>query len=200
MTSQHFRTLGLIVGLVAVLGLASVAAGDPLAGSTAGAADETKIALFKQVQDQVLRYSFFTVFDDINIALEDDGTVTLTGSVTLGHKKTDIEKRVAKLDGVTHVNNQIMLLPPSRRDDRIRYQVARAIYGNPRFWRYGTRANPPIHIVVNRGHVRLTGVVASEVDRSLARALAVQADAFSFSVTNELRLPDEVTAELEQLE
>ena len=168
-----------------------------LTASTASAADQTKFELFTQVQDQVLRYSFFTVFDDVNIAIEDDATVTLTGSVTLGHKKTEIEKRVAKLDGVTHVNNEIVLLPVSRHDDQLRYRVARAIYGNPRFWRYGASANPPIHIIVNRGHVTLTGVVASEVDRSLARALAGQFD--SFSLENELRLPDEVTAELEQL-
>ncbi len=94
-----------------VLSTALVAAAIALTASTAAAADQTKFDLFKQVQDQVLRYSFFTVFDDINIAIEDDGTVTLTGSVTGDHKKSDIEKRVAKLDGVTHVNNEITLLP-----------------------------------------------------------------------------------------
>ena len=180
-----------------VLSTALVAAVIGLTTSTAAAADQTKFDLFKQVQNQVLRYSFFTVFDDINIAIEDDGTVTLTGSVTGDHKKSDIEKRVAKLDGVTHVNNEITLLPASRHDDQLRYRVARAIYTNPHFWRAGASANPPIHIVVNRGHVTLTGVVASEVERTLARALAGQFNAFS--LTNQLRLPDEVTAELEQL-
>ena len=43
----------------------------------------------------------------------------------------------------------------------------------------------------------LTGSVDSETDRTLARALAGQFDAFS--VTNELRLPHEVTTELEAL-
>ena len=179
-----------------VLSTALVAAVIALTASTAAAADQANLDLFKQVQDQVLRYSFFTVFDDINIAIEDDGTVTLTGSVTFEHKKSDIENRVAKLDGVTHVNNEITLLPLSRYDDELRYRVARAIYTNPHFWHVGRRVNPPIHIVVNRGHVTLTGVVASEVDRTLARALAGQFSAFS--LTNELRLPDEVTAELEQ--
>ena len=101
------------------------------------------------------------------------------------------------LDGVTEVINRIAVLPVSRFDDRLRYVIARAIYGNPDFWRYGARANPPIHIVVNRGHVTLTGVVDSEIDRQLARALAGQFNAFS--VTNELRLSREVTAELEAL-
>ena len=43
----------------------------------------------------------------------------------------------------------------------------------------------------------LTGVVDSETDRQRARALAAQFNAFS--VTNELRLPHEVTTELEAL-
>ena len=51
--------------------------------------------------------------------------------------------------------------------------------------------------MVERGHVTLTGVVDSETDRHLAISLARQFDAFS--VTNELRLPAEVTAELEAL-
>ena len=52
--------------------------------------------------------------------------------------------------------------------------------------------------MVNRGHVTLTGVVNSEADRRLARAYAGQFNAFS--ITNELRLPHEVTAQLEALE
>lgn len=51
--------------------------------------------------------------------------------------------------------------------------------------------------MVNRGHVTLTGVVDNEMDRQLALTLAAQFNAFS--VTNELRLPEEVTAELEAL-
>ena len=33
-------------------------------------------------------------------------------------------------------------------------------------------ANPPIHIIVDGGHVTLTGVVNSNVERMLARSLA----------------------------
>ena len=70
-----------------VFGTTILAAMIALTASTAGAADQTKFELFTKVQDQVLRYSFFTVFDDVNIAIEDDGTVTLTGSVPLGTKR-----------------------------------------------------------------------------------------------------------------
>ncbi len=167
------------------------------AASAASAADQAKYDLFKQVQKVVLQYPFFTVFDDVSTVIGDEGAVTLIGSVTGDHKRVNLEKRVAAIAGVTSVTNDLRLLPASTFDDRLRYKVARAIYSNPHFWGDAARLNPPIHIVVNRGHVTLTGVVQSEVDRALANTLARQFDAFS--VTNELRLPAEVTAELEQL-
>lgn len=161
------------------------------------AADGPKSDLFQRIQEQVLRYSFFTVFDNIDVEIAEEGHVVLSGHVTGEHKAKAIEKRVDALDGVTVVTNAISVLPASQFDDRLRYGIARAIYGNPTFWHYGARANPSIHIVVNRGHVTLTGVVDSETDRQLARALAGQFNAFS--VTSELRLPQEVTDELEAL-
>ena len=161
------------------------------------AADGPKHDLFQRVQEQVLRYAFFTVFDDINVEIAGEGQVVLTGHVTAGHKAKTIAKRVDALEGVTAVTNEIAVLPVSRFDDRLRHVIARAIYGNPNFWHYAASANPSVHIVVKRGHVTLTGVVDNETDRQLARALAGQFNAFS--VTNELRLPHEVTAELEAL-
>ena len=50
--------------------------------------------------------------------------------------------------------------------------------------------NPPIHIIVDRSRVTLTGLVRSEVDRRLAQALATQFNALS--VTNELRTDAEM--------
>jgi hyperosmotically inducible protein len=58
-------------------------------------------------------------------------------------------------------------------------------------------ANPPIHIVVDRGRVTLTGVVMNEVEKMLARSIATGSGAFS--VTNELRTEAEVQAELEKI-
>ena len=160
-------------------------------------ADGSKYDLFQRVQEQVLRYSFFTVFDNVNVEIADEGHIVLTGHVTGEHKSKAIEKRVDALAGVTAVTNEIAVLPVSHFDNQLRYAIARAIYGNPNFWPYAASANPSIHIVVNRGHVTLTGVVNSEADRRLARAYAGQFNAFS--ITNELRLPHEVTAELEAL-
>jgi osmotically-inducible protein OsmY len=57
--------------------------------------------------------------------------------------------------------------------------------------------NPPIHIIVENGHVTLEGTVASELDRVLARSLASQYGVFSLK--NELKTDAEVKAELEKL-
>ena len=54
-------------------------------------------------------------------------------------------------------------------------------------------ANPPIHIIVERGRVTLTGVVNSNVDRMLARSLATGFG--ELSVTNELLTDAEMRSE-----
>jgi hyperosmotically inducible protein len=119
-----------------------------------------------------------------------DGAVTLTGKVTMPYKRNDIEKRIAKLDGVRSVSDQVSVLPVSQFDDELRYRIARSIYNNSNFWNYAIMANPPIHIVVEHGRVTLTGVVQSNVDRMLARSLATQFGALS--VTNALKTDAEV--------
>jgi hyperosmotically inducible protein len=162
----------------------------------AWAADREDLQVFQDVQRQVLRYPHFTIFDSIS-AYVDDGVVTLTGKVTMPYKRDDIAKRIARLDGVRSVKNDISVLPVSQFDDELRFRIARAIYGNANFWQYGAMVNPPIHIIVENGRVTLEGVVNSNVDRMVARSIASSFDAFS--VTNNLKTNAEVTAELEQL-
>ena len=89
------------------------------------------------------------------------------------------------------------MLPVSQFDDELRFRIARAIYGNSNFWRYGSMVNPPIHIIVENGRVTLEGVVNSNVDRMLARSIASSFDAFS--VTNNLKTDAEAKAELEKI-
>ena len=57
--------------------------------------------------------------------------------------------------------------------------------------------SPAIHIVVEHGHVTLTGVVASQGDRQLAEALARQS--LARSVANRLRTSEEARREFELL-
>jgi hyperosmotically inducible protein len=148
------------------------------------------------VQREVLRYPHFTIFDSVNMQV-DEGVVILTGKVTMPYKRTELGKRVSRIPGISEVHNQIEVLPVSQFDDQLRYSIARAIYGNPNFAGYGSRVNPPIHIIVERGRVTLEGVVNSNVDRMLARSIATSFNAFE--VKNELKTDAEAERELEKL-
>ena len=155
------------------------------------------LQVFQDIQQQVNRYPYFTIFDDVDAVIDERGVVALTGYVTDPFKSKEIARRVARVEGVTGVDNAITVLPTSRFDDQLRLNVARLIYGNANFWRYGAGAEPPIHIVVERGQVTLTGVVANQVDRQLVETLARQSVAFS--VNNRLRTNEEARRELELL-
>ena len=104
---------------------------------------------------------------------------------------------VSAIDGVEKVNNQITVLPVSSFDEALRYWIARSIYGNSSFWTYASMPNPPIHIIVERMHVTLTGVVQSNVERVLARSIALQSGALS--VTDNLVTDAEMQERLEEL-
>jgi len=160
-------------------------------------AERQDLQIFRDVSSQVLRYSRFTIFDSVH-ANVDQGVVTLTGKVTMPFKSNDIAKRVSRVDGVREVRNQIDVLPVSMFDDDLRFRIARSIYGNSSFWNYAAMANPPIHIIVERGRVTLEGVVNSNVERMLARSLASSFGAFS--VTNNLKTDAEMKSELEKMD
>ena len=177
-----------IAAVVAIVAMSSVPAfADP---------QPETLQVFKEIQKQIHYDAYFTIFDSVDVGIDETGVVTLPGSVMNPYKRRRIENRVDDVDGVLAVNNQIEVLPVSRFDDRLRYQVARAIYGHPSLGQY-VRTHPSIHIVVKRGHVTLTGVVNNESDETIARLQAGQVGAFS--VTSELRTSAEAEAELERL-
>ena len=162
----------------------------------AHAANKENLQVFRDVQRQVLQYPHFTIFDSVD-AQVDGGVVTLSGKVTMPYKRDDIERRVRRLASVKEVRNRIDVLPVSQFDDDLRVRIARAIYSNGNFRPFAFMANPPIHIIVERGRVTLEGVVNSEVDRMLARSIA--SNFLAFDVKNELKTEAEVKKELEQL-
>jgi hyperosmotically inducible periplasmic protein len=164
--------------------------------ASAQAQERKNLQILNDVGREVRQYTRFTIFDDVSASI-DNGVVTLAGKVTAPFKKDDIAARVARVPGVQTVRNDIGVLPVSPFDDDLRYRIARAIYGNSNFWQYAAMANPPIHIVVERGRVTLTGVVNSNVERMLARSLATTYGAFS--VRNELKTDAEVQEQLEKI-
>jgi osmotically-inducible protein OsmY len=179
-----FKTLGFVLaGLVLTAGLATAAPGEP-----------GDLQMLDAVSKSVNTYSFFTIFDDVRASVH-DGTVTLSGKVTMPYKRRDIEARVTRLDGVRRVRNELGVLPVSFLDDDLRYRIAGAIYQNPNFWYAATMPNPPIHVIVERGRVTITGVVTNEMDKAILRSIVGQSSAFS--VTYDLETPAEISAERE---
>jgi hyperosmotically inducible periplasmic protein len=157
---------------------------------TSAQSDKAKTNLIREVRHELVMLPYYGVFD--NLSFQVNGyTVTLTGQVTRPTLKSDAENVVKGIEGVEKVVNEIVVLPPSPMDDRIRRATYRAIYGRPPLDRYALQAVPSIHIIVSGGKVTLTGVTDSEADKNLA---GIKANGVSgvFSVDNQLQVPARV--------
>jgi hyperosmotically inducible protein len=141
--------------------------------------------IYKEVRHELVMLPFYGVFDNLAYKVDPDGTVTLLGQVSRPTLKSDAENVVKHIEGVEKVVNNIEVLPTSINDDRIRRAAYRAIYGNSVLSQYQLRAVPPIHIIVKNGHITLEGVVARQMDKTIA---GMQANGVhgAFSVTNNL--------------
>lgn len=145
--------------------------------------------LGRRVRHELVTLPYYGVFDNLAYSL-DGGTVTLYGQVVRPTTKSDAERRVKRLNGVTRVVNQIKVLPLSGVDDSIRARTYRSIARMGGLYRYLQGGNPSLHIVVDRGHVTLEGVVSGSGDRNLAYMAANRVPGV-FSVTNNLRVEGE---------
>ena len=151
----------------------------------------TNAQLSKQVRHKLLMLPYYGVFD--NLAYSIDGSrVTLHGQVVRPSTRSDAERSVSRIPGVTQVVNNIQVLPVSGFDDSVRVNTLRAISRTAGLYRYFMGGNPSLHIIVDRGHVTLTGVVGSKMDRQLAYT-AARGVFGALSVTNELQVEGENT-------
>lgn len=167
--------------------------------------DASRIAT--EVQKQLLKLPNYSVFDSLHFGLR-GGVVTLGGYASRPTLKSDAERVVKKIEGVTEVDNQIEVLPNSPNDDRIRMAVYTRVYGQAQLRKYtsnfpnaaitpsiarsagGITWDPPIgyhaiHIIVKNGNVILTGVVNNESDSIIAQMQANGTPGV-FGVSNEL--------------
>jgi hyperosmotically inducible protein len=138
----------------------------------------------KRVRKELVTLPYYGVFDNLAYKVEGD-TVTLYGQVVRPSTRSDAARRVARIKGVERVVNNIEVLPLSGFDDDIRAQAYRAIFNSSGLYRYAMGANPSLHIVVNRGHLTLEGVVGTRMDKQLAE-FAARGVPGVFSVTNNL--------------
>ncbi len=143
----------------------------------------------ERVRVALVTLPYYSVFDNLAFRLEGSKAI-LSGHVVRPTLKKSAEAAVRRLEEISEVENNIEVLPVSPNDDRLRRDVYVAVYGNPHFTtRYAVRAVPPIHIVVDRGHVTLEGMVANEADKNFAGVLANSVPG-AFSVTNNLRVDE----------
>jgi BON domain len=163
--------------IVAVLSTLSIAADAPDKGHNdafvAGPENETQLA--QKIRHELVMLPYYSIFDDLAFRL--NGTVvTLEGACPPDPPwdiKKDAENVVKRVPGVTQVINNIRELPLSQFDWQIRRAEERAIYGDAQIGtRYGYQALPPIHIIVDNGHVILEGVVDNQFDDTLIRTRA----------------------------
>lgn len=158
------------------------------------------------IREALLRLPYYGVFDALSFSY-DKGTVTLEGYAFRSTLKSDAERAVKRIAGVDEVVNNIVELPVSSHDDELRWRTFYAIYTNSFLSRYapgggllwGHRhsirrdmqfglqpiGNYPIHIVVERGRIRLVGMVDTQADRTAAE-LAARGVSGSFGVENQL--------------
>lgn len=148
--------------------------------------DVTPQQIVARARHEVLMYPFYTIFDHITFSTQGNRLI-VSGEVTQPFKKSDLGNILAGIKGVTHVSNDIHVLPTSFYDDHIREEIAERIYGDPLFANYANQTNPPIHIIVDHGQVTLYGAVNSKVDRQQA-AIDARFAATYFGLTNNLRV------------
>ena len=172
---------------IKVLGQFLVAAGLVLSASAVRAAEASDIDLAKHVRHELAMYPRYTIWDDVSFRVT-DGQVELSGAVSQPYKKDDMVRLVRGIPGVAGVSDGLKVLPLSDFDNRLRLQVARAIYGDPAFRIYATMAMPPVHIIVEDGHVTLTGVVATDFEKNIAGIRAAGAGLSFGPVVNNLQV------------
>jgi len=173
--------------------------------------DDEAARVVHSVQENLSSLNHYAVFDWITFGIKGK-TIVLKGYASRPMLKTEADAAVKGIKGVQSVENQIVVLPYSPNDDRIRIAVYNRIYTNVALSRYnanegsiaralapwpnvaaragGITNAPPsgyhaIHIIVNNGRVTLYGVVTSSMDSEIAEIMANGAPG-AFSVDNQL--------------
>jgi hyperosmotically inducible periplasmic protein len=113
------------------------------------------------------RVGYGNVFNAISLRVA-NGVATLGGYALDPVSKDSALGLAATTPGVKNVVDQIQVDPVSSMDNRIRFAVARAVYGYPSLNRYAIDPAAPIRIAVQNGNVELFGMVDNAADRNVA--------------------------------
>ena len=181
----------------------------PLAAKGFAAPDDQRTT--EAIRESLLRLPYYGVFDYLAFRY-DKGTVTLSGFAYALRLEENALQAVKRVAGVDDVVNEIVRLPVSPNDERIRWATFYRIYNDAFLSRYsptggvgdarrftlsrfpGTQpfGTYPIHIVVRNGRTLLVGNVDVESDKIVAGIRAREVSG-TFEVTNELVVPERGT-------
>lgn len=170
-----------LIFTIAIIGLSSIS----VFAQTNAFGKNSNQGIERQVFKEILSLPYYGVFDSISFKV-DNGVVHLYGSVVQPTTKSQAQRYVEDINGVTDVINNIEVLPLSNFDNQIRYSVVREFDrrgGN--IYRYLQGTNPSMRVIVKNGHITLVGYVSNQSDSNLARILANGISGV-FSVTNNL--------------
>lgn len=165
-------------------------AGTAMASTTSPSsspADTQDAQIAAKTIHEIRMYPWYTIWDNINVRVN-NGDVELTGQVSQPFKKPDMTRLAQHVPGVRSVTNNLEVLPTSMFDDRLRFQVARAIFRDPVLSQYAIEPIPSIHIIVDNGHVTLEGVVNNQMEKNVAGIRAGSVGLSFGQVTNNLRV------------
>lgn len=112
-----------------------------------------------------------TAFNAISVAVQ-NGVVTMGGHAYGPVDKDSALSEARNMKGVRDVIDNIEVDPLSPMDDRVRVDVARAVYGYGPLQKYAIDPAKPIRISVQNGNVSLYGTVDNQMDKDAANIRA----------------------------
>ena len=89
--------------------------------------------------------------------------------------------------GIQEFANDIEVLPTSQSDERLRQALWSRLYCDPTFSDFASMSIPPVHIIVSRSRVFLTGVVNNQLMKQKAESIIRQTPGV-LSVESRLRI------------
>jgi osmotically-inducible protein OsmY len=146
-------------------------------------------AIRTDVETRVIRWERYGPFDAVGVEVT-DGVVRLSGWVESAFKRDEVEERVARVDAVLDVVNNLRVQGFSPGDASLRRQVYQRIYNDPLFERYASLPDPPVRVFVDRGRVTLAGTVNSAIEQTTVGLIA--RGTLAFGVDNQVRVEGEV--------
>src|SRR5512143_4103651 len=103
----------------------------------------------EDAETAVLRWGRYGPFDAVGIDVR-DGTVKLSGWVEDPFKRNEVEERLAQVDAVRDVLNNLRVQGFAQGDVRLRLEIHAKIYSDPLFERWRDVPDPPVRVYVNR--------------------------------------------------